>query len=363
MKRVSTQGGPALTICELRGGLVGAAWGTDGTIIFGSGDPNAWGLWRVPATGGEPQRLTTADGERDNVRHGWPEILPGGEAVLFTITERNEGSDVAVLSLDSLGQKIVIPGASNAQYSPTGHLVYSLDGSLWAVRFDLDRLETVGDPVPVQGGVLTGSASAAAVFSMSDDGTLLYTPGTSDEVLRRRLVWVYRDGRQEAVPGDPTNQYWTLELSPTGSQAAIELFGAGHIAIYDFTSDTLGLLTDDPGFDGHPVWTPDERSIIWSAERDGGAHNLFRRAVDGSDQEDRLTTSSNTQNPYDVSPDGKYLLVRRQINPDQCACFVRETSCRFTVLRGVHRFSRLRCASVLRLTCSRRARIAGRRPA
>ena len=55
--------------------------------------------------------------------------------------------------------------------------------------------------------------------------------------------------------------------------------------------------------------------------------------------------------------------VRRQINPDQWVCFVRETSCRFTVLRGVHRFSRLRCASVLRLTCSRRARIAGRRPA
>ena len=56
-------------------------------------------------------------------------------------------------------------------------------------------------------------------------------------------------------------------------------------------------------------------------------------------------------------------IVRRQINPDQWVCFVRETSCRFTVLRGVHRFSRLRCASVLRLTCSRRARIAGRRPA
>ena len=55
--------------------------------------------------------------------------------------------------------------------------------------------------------------------------------------------------------------------------------------------------------------------------------------------------------------------VRRQINPDQWVCFVRETSCRVTVLRGVHRFSRLRCASVLRLTCSRRARIAGRRPA
>ena len=55
--------------------------------------------------------------------------------------------------------------------------------------------------------------------------------------------------------------------------------------------------------------------------------------------------------------------VRRQINPDQWVCFVRETSCRFTVLRDVHRFSRLRCASVLRLTCSRRARIAGRRPA
>ena len=65
----------------------------------------------------------------------------------------------------------------------------------------------------------------------------------------------------------------------------------------------------------------------------------------------------------DIAADTLDPTVRRQINPDQWVCFVRETSCRFTVLRGVHRFSRLRCASVLRLTCSRRARIAGRRPA
>ena len=152
LKRVSVLGGPTSTICQLPGGLRGASWGPDGTIVFGSADTTS-GLWRVPAVGGEPEQLTTPDPEQGEVDHVWPEILPGGEAVLFTIRANPiEDSQIAVLSLATGEQKVIIRGGFYPRYSPTGHLLYGVEGNLWAVRFDLDRLEAVGDPIPVQEG-------------------------------------------------------------------------------------------------------------------------------------------------------------------------------------------------------------------
>ena len=91
LQRVSVRGGPISTICDLLGDLRGASWGSDGTIVFASTDPTS-GLWRVPAVGGEPEPLTTPEQGLD---HWWPEILPGGEAVLFTMRRLSAGRPVA----------------------------------------------------------------------------------------------------------------------------------------------------------------------------------------------------------------------------------------------------------------------------
>ena len=97
-----------MTICELPSALRGASWGADDTIIFGMMGSD--GLWRVAAAGGNPEPLTEL--EQGEVDHQWPEILPGGEAVLFTIiAEGIEDSQIAVLSLDSLEQKAIVRGA------------------------------------------------------------------------------------------------------------------------------------------------------------------------------------------------------------------------------------------------------------
>ena len=62
----------------------GASWSTDDTIIFGTNDPTS-GLLRVAAAGGEPEVLTTPNRDQGELDHMWPEVLPGGQAVLFTI--------------------------------------------------------------------------------------------------------------------------------------------------------------------------------------------------------------------------------------------------------------------------------------
>ena len=174
LKRVSVQGGPTSIICELPGSvLLGASWGADDTIVFAADDLTT-GLWRVAATGGEPELLTSPDPERGEVDHLWPHVLPGGQAVLFTIAATAvEDSQVAVLSLESGEQKVLVQGGAYPQYASTGHLLYGLAGNLWAVAFDLSRLETVGSPVPVLEDVLT-KPRGAANFSLSQDGSLVY---------------------------------------------------------------------------------------------------------------------------------------------------------------------------------------------
>ena len=193
LKRVAVRGGPVSTVSDQPGPLRGASWGANDTIIFGTLDRSS-GLWQVAALGGEPRLLTTPDAEKRETDHLWPEILPGGEAVLFTIlADSIEESQIAVLSLDTLEYEVVLPGGAFPQYSPTGHLLYSAQGNLWAVGFDVDRLETVGAPVPVQEGVLT-KPEGGANFSVSADGTLVYVSGEVGGGLQRSLVWVDREG-------------------------------------------------------------------------------------------------------------------------------------------------------------------------
>ncbi len=180
MKKVAITGGPPVTVCAVQGTPRGATWGPDGTIIFAT-NATATGLQRVSAAGGEPTVLTKPDRERGEGDHLWPEFLPGGEAVLFTITPANggiENAQIAVLDLQTGTSKVLIRGGSHAHYVPTGHLVYGVTGTLRAVAFDLGRLEVVGTPAPVLEGVVT-TATGAADVAVAANGSLVYVPGVA----------------------------------------------------------------------------------------------------------------------------------------------------------------------------------------
>ena len=156
LNKVAITGGPVVTLGRPGGTALGASWGPDGTIIFAT-NIRTTGLQRIADAGGEPTVLTRpnrAGGEED---HLWPEILPGGQAVLFTITATIGGLDqaqVAVLDLRTGRQTVLIRGGSDARYVSSGHLVYAAAGRLHAVAFDLARLAVVGTPVTVQPEVL-----------------------------------------------------------------------------------------------------------------------------------------------------------------------------------------------------------------
>jgi serine/threonine-protein kinase len=307
IRKVPITGGPSIFLSGTQGASRGASWGPDDTIVFATATT---GLMSVPAAGGEPRVLTKPDTAHGETGHFFPSVLPGGAAVLFTIAAPQlENSQVAVLDLKTGQRKILIRGGSQAEYVDTGHLVYAAAGSLRAVRFDLKRLEVVSDPVPVVEQVLTTATSGEASFALSRTGTLLLVPGgvAGVEGAQRSLVWVNRQGKEEAIKAPPRS-YTYPRLSPDGSRVAIDIRDQENdIWIWDLARETLTRLTFDPSTDSYPVWTPDSRRVVFASQR-AGAANLYWQAADGTGTVERLTTTPNIQNPTSISHDGMRLV-------------------------------------------------------
>ncbi len=302
LKRVSIQGGPAVTICDLPGGIPrGASWGSMDTIFFATSIVTS-GLWRVAASGGEPEQLTTPDPEKGEVDHQWPEVLPGGQDVLFTITTTPvQNSQIAVLSLETGEQKVLVQGGSNPHYSPTGHLVYGVEGTLRAVRFDLDRLETIGNPVPVLEDVNTKS-SGAANFSFSKSGWLVYA--SSDAASIGTLGWVDRDGQMTPLM-EAEGLYGSPSLSPDGTRVALSITGGSgiDIRVVELERGASTRLTAD-GTNLYPSWTPDGTKVTFASNR-SGVYDLYWKPWDGSSEAEVLVTSPDTSITGAWSPDGQ----------------------------------------------------------
>jgi len=150
LKKVAITGGPPVTITKNVGPSRGATWGPDDTIVYATASLDT-GLFRVPAAGGESAVLTKPNREAGEGDHLWPEFLPSGRAVLFTILSPSglDNAQIAVLDLAAGTYKVVVRGGHHAHYVPSGHLVYGANGTLRAVGFDLDRLEITGTSAPV----------------------------------------------------------------------------------------------------------------------------------------------------------------------------------------------------------------------
>ena len=174
LKKVAITGGPAELVTRLDSPERGATWAADGTIIIGTSAPTI-GLRRVNADGGAPAVLTRLDRTRGEIAHLWPELLPGGDAVLYTAATPGglDAASIAVLDLRSGRSTTLLRGGSQAQFVASGHLVYAAAGALRAVAFDATRRIVVGTSSPVVPQVVTTSFGAAEA-ALARDGTLAY---------------------------------------------------------------------------------------------------------------------------------------------------------------------------------------------
>ncbi len=233
-------------------------------------------------------------------------MLPGGEWVLFTFRPADVNAwDEAQIVMQSLGsgeRVVLIEGGRDARYVETGHLVYALNGVLFAVAVDLDAHQVLGGPVPLVEGVRQTGVTGAAHFSIADNGTLVYAPGDDARAQARTLVWVNREGREDPVRAPPA-PYESPRVSPDGRSIVVEVRNPEHsdVTVYDLQRDTPTPLTFDPGADRVPIWSQDGQSVLFVSDRDGPIR-LYAKAADGTGQADRVTTSGVPQWPVHGRP-------------------------------------------------------------
>lgn len=308
LKKVSFQGGAVVTLCE-GGNNRGGSWGSDNKIVAALG--NREGLSRVDSAGGKPEPLTQLDKAAGEATHRWPQVLPGGKAVLFTAHNTGEGFDnarIAVYSMETGKQHTVAHGGSYGRYLASGHVMYMHEGTLFAVPFDLKRLAAAGKAVPVVEGVITDSSTGSAQYAVSESGTLLYVPGKSMGSVTE-IQWLDDKGKTAPLRNAPAS-YDAPQFSPDGTRLTMHLAEAGKrpdIYVYDWKRDTLTRLTFAAETDSVPVWTPDGRWIAYSSGRTGGAGNIYWSHSDGTGEAQRLTESKNLQFPGSWHPSGKFL--------------------------------------------------------
>jgi serine/threonine-protein kinase len=306
LKKVSIAGGPAITLTAVGGtGARGATWGEDGTIVYATNDTST-GLQRISDAGGESIVLTRPDPERREGDHLWPEFLPGGQRVLFTITSASGAlaeAQVAVLDLRTSAYETVLRGAYHAHYVPTGHLVYGAEGGLRAVAFDVQQLVVQGAAVPVVEQVFTtpeGGVDAA----VATHGTLAYVSGSEGA---HQLTWVDRAGNTQGVVGERWTTLRNVTLAPDERRLALHLGFGTESAVW--IADLGRAVTSRLVSGGDPVWSPDGGRL--AIDRNStGAGQVFAVPATGGDEQ-LLWQAEQGQQAFvdDWHPDGNRLAV------------------------------------------------------
>jgi serine/threonine-protein kinase len=313
MKSVSIPGGAPVSLGPAPEWAYGASWAEDGYIYFGQG---AGGISRVSENGGEPQVVVRM--EEGEQAHG-PELLPGGEWLLFTLRSGSGSWNAASIVAQPVSggeRKLLVAEGTDGRYVPTGHIVYALGGDLFVVPFDAGNVEVTGSSVSIVEGVQQApSVTGAGQYAFSDRGGLVYMPGDASSVYQ--LVWLNRNGHIEPLPFEPSSSS-NLDLSPDDQRIALEIQGddgVWDIWIYEVGRGSRRTLLTTEGNNQYPVWSPDGEWVFFMSDR-GGDFNLWKRRADHSFAAELVLERGAPVRPRSISADGEMLLFDTGVFPN-----------------------------------------------
>jgi eukaryotic-like serine/threonine-protein kinase len=304
--KMGVRGGSPTTVCSgCATGFYGGAWAEDGTIVFARAGGNG-GLVHIQPDGRISQ-VTQIDRAAGEGRHGFPSILPGG-AILFMIHPVGKTApDIAVLDPKVGKQRVLVRGGAQPSYVPAGYLVFSTEGALSVVRFDLSRLAIVGTPVPVVDRVITKNMRGTD-YAVSRTGSLVFASGDPIRPIDT-MAWVGRDGQEETIQVPP-HGYVMPRVSPDGQYAVLDARDEeADLWLWDFKRNTMERLTSEPDSDGYPVWSRNQARRLYLNSGPVAERGLFR--MDLPRAPERLTKSPEGRPPLPttISPDGKWLVI------------------------------------------------------
>jgi len=312
IKVVALNGAPPITIADSGLGADGATWSDDGFIYFdGLTGGGTTGLVRVAPNGAKVlEQVTTVDTARGEQDHFWPNALPKGRGVLFTIQSRGNNEDRSeVAVLDTKTRKIhTLVQAITARYAPGGYLLYvTASGELLAVKFDLDRLAVTGEPFAIASGIERRSFGAIDL-AISMSGTLVYRAGGA-AMEPSQVVYVNRDGSAVPIDTSLVGDFQTLALSPDGRRLAISKIDGTEqqVWIKQLPDGPLSKLTFEGNRSVRPTWSPDGQYVGFIGNQ-GAGPQFYRKRADGTGQtEPVLTMPGRVVNAASWSRDGKWL--------------------------------------------------------
>jgi serine/threonine-protein kinase len=284
LKKVSADGATVVDLAEAALPY-GGSWGDDGRIVYSTNEGEALA---VVDQNGANRRIVSVDviGEMGQVAH----VGSGGQVL---VAKRG----LVAVDVDSEESRDLGLETANIALLDDETLLVLREGQLFAIHFDAERLELVGDPVQIQSGVLH---ERFAQYAVSNSGTLVYAPGPW--LGEDRLAWLYEDGRIETIRQFDAQIYGEFNLSPSADRVAISVLERPlrTLWVYDFQRGSRIRLTSE-GNTAFSTWTPDGRAVVFRTRIESGDF-MMTRSAEGIGAVDTLATGLVT--PAWVTPDG-----------------------------------------------------------
>jgi Tol biopolymer transport system component len=334
--RMDLNGGSPVAICDAPEGR-GGSWGSGSVIVF---PPSSWGpIAQVPAEGGTPKPVTKAVFTYGGVSDRWPWFLPDGKHFLFvhtligTADERNE---IHFASLDGATDEMLLRGRFYTVRYASGWLLADRGGSLLAWKFDPSSGKISGEAVQTVDKVASDDITAGSVFSVSEQGVLLYQKGSGET--GDRHVWLDATGKQLSQVSE-SGVYSGTRLSPDDSRMAVTPVGPSggqDLWVWGLAGGTRARLSQGDAFADSPVWSPDGRTIYFGRiDRVTSHEEVWVVPADGSQPDRSLIKLTPDAAPTDCTSDGKWLLYTESKDDAQHSAVLKA----FPLVAGLEAFT------------------------
>ena len=309
LKKISLRGGAPFVLSAAQHGM-GGAWSSEGWIVFAPSDSE--GLRRVSEGGGEGEAFSDVNLKAGEQAHWNPSLLADERTVLFTVYTggRNTESRLAVQGPGERTHRVILQGGGPGRMLPPHWLIYGRGRELLAAQFDPVACAITGTPFRVLEGVQDTPSVGSPIFDVSDQGALVYAPATI-KGYEGRIVWLDQAGQAQAEIATG-HAFAAPRLAPDGSRVAYHFADPDfNVWVKDLGRDTRLRLTQDPGWDAFPVWSPEGSRIAFSSAREG-SRTLFLQSADGSGSAERLLAPGNPRWPTSWSPNGAWLAYQEE---------------------------------------------------
>jgi len=307
LKRIDIDGELVQALATAAAGR-GGTWNRDDVILFAANATSP--IFRISATGGEPIAVTRP--EAQSTGHRFPQFLPDGRHFLYYFLGATpETRGVYISQLEGSETRRLLDADAPAVYDSSGHLLFVRQGTLFAQRFDPDRLTLTGTASSLDEQVMFDAGLNLAALSTSAAGPIVYRAGSAGGI-RRQLIWFDRSGKNVGRVGDADSAgLGNPSHSPDGQRVALQrtVNGNQDLWLLEVARGVLTRFTFDAANDANPTWSPDGRRIVFASNRKG-AYDLYQKPATGAGSEELLLTTPQNKVVADWSRDGRFLLYR-----------------------------------------------------